>query len=161
MSKKFTRAITHTLLVGLAVGGLITPSYGEAVEIYRTGWQPFEGSALNNCNGEWISTTGQYFSEMRFTEDGSGGLHIVVLDRLRIIGEGLATGSKYLSNEGATYTETDTTGGLVEYTVPIIGTLISLDQDVPDLHYSIRLHLTIDANGNLRSIIDDYEIFCR
>ena len=154
---------TITFILIFVVGPAIFAGTTNAgpVQIYRTGWVPFEGVGLNNCNGEDYSFTGKHFSQMQVTEDSSGGLHIVVLERLRGTAVDLVTGSKYVSMEGGTYTETDTTAGVVNFTLPFTGTVISLNKDVPDLHYSFRLHLTINSNGNLTSSTNTFEIFCR
>lgn len=127
-------------------------------KIYRTPWEPLETVAFNNCNGEDIAFTGKTFTELQVTEDGSGGQHNVLILRTRGTGVGLVTDSKYVTNEGGSVIEIDTNVGATAFTVTFKGTLISLDRDVPDLHYSLRLHATIDPNDNLTSSIDRFEV---
>jgi hypothetical protein len=129
-------------------------------QVFSGPWQPFDGEGLNNCNGETVHLTGQTLTEMSVTEDASGGVHFLVLLRTRATGEGNTTGSKYVTNEGGHLSEA-TTSGAYTFTAPFVGTFLSLDTNVPDLHYRFIDHITIDAQGNLRSTITVGEIFCQ
>ena len=74
---------------------------------------------------------------------------------------GVVTESKYVTNEPGIYTENVTAVGAGEFTFQGRATLVSLERDVPDLHFRFSLHLTIDPNGNLRSNIEVFEIVCK
>ena len=102
-----------------------------------SGWEPFEGVALNNCNGEDVSTSGQVREDIRETVGPTGAHHLVVINRVRTTGVGLTTGAEYRSNEGGTTTMNSTGGGAQTFGVSFSGQLHSLDKSVPDLHYKI------------------------
>ena len=142
-------AAAVALTTGAAAAAVPVPSAGP--------WEPFEGVGFNNCNGEDVQVTGQVREQVRVTQDAAGGEHVVIYVRVRTTGVGLTTGSKYLSNEGGTSTATSTFVGANTFTAPFVGTFLALDRDVPDLHYRFFVKVTIDANGNVRTLREKFE----
>jgi hypothetical protein len=162
MNKGMGNLYLWPLAIGLALISAVVAATGLAPgQVLRTPWQPVELEGFNSCNGESVEVSGQRLSEIRVTEDASGGVHLVMLERVRATGVGTTTGSKYVSNEGGHISETTASAGAYTFTAPFVGTFLSLDSNVPDLHYRLILHITIDANDNLRSSIDNFELFCQ
>jgi hypothetical protein len=82
------------------------------------------------------------------------------MERLRTTAEGSITGAKYVTMEGILMVE-NTTAGAYSVTVPIVSTLIALDRNVEDTQLRILLHVTINPNGELTVIRDNFEIICK
>ena len=162
MSKGMGNLYLWPLAIGLAlISAVATATALAPGQVLRTPWLPLEGQALNNCNDEFVDVSGKYLTEIRVTEDASGGVHLVVLVRVVYTGVGTTTGSKYVGNDGGHVSETIVSAGAYTFTAPFVGMLVSLDGSAPDSHFRSIQHITIDANNNLRSSMDNFEIFCQ
>ncbi|SFF12267.1 hypothetical protein [Nitrosomonas sp. Nm166] len=154
--------MTFVFIFAIAPVTFASTTSTNSVQIFRTGWEPIELTGLNNCNGELFSLTGVVQSQLVLVEDGSGGFHLQNSIRIRGTAVGLVTGAKYIdAGEGGTFIEhLSAFNGTYVSNFQSGGVIISLDREVPDLRYTADGHLTLDANGNLKSSFDNFKISC-
>jgi len=152
---KKTALIIGFLGVFMILVGLSTP------EISSAGWQPFTDTFRNCGNEEEISITGMdQWVDKGERWDASGGYHLLSTYMARGNGIGVSSGSGYRFNYRQPIELGNAHGDGSEYTFLLNGVLIALDKNVPDLRIVIRVHVTYDANGNLRSDIDFEDYTC-
>ena len=120
---------------------------------------PFTTAILNPCNGEVVSIAGTVRLSFETRTDGNGGSHTVG----RIFEHGKGTGAV----TGATYTFTaDSLINVNAETVNqetsqvIVIRLIGQGQ-APNFLGTQILHFTINANGDLVGVVDDFRTECR
>lgn len=123
-------------------------------------WTPFEGFALNNCNGEEIATSGFERFSAHVIEDAAGGFRVVVNGGLLLTGTGLTTGAAYRSNERFSSVENYTPGVVTTFSTTVSGVFVSNDPGGENLNYRFVTHVTVDADGNVRSSVDRFAIVC-
>lgn len=129
-----------------------------------TGSQPFEASAFNPCygeNGEFVTIVGRTLFDVKLMQDAAGGLHTIVQGQLQATGVGEVSGTKYVGASTGFITENATAAGVLSFTGTATDMLIALDKDEPDLVIRIHFHLTINANGDLTSLIEKIDALCR
>jgi hypothetical protein len=149
--KKHFSASAWLIVTNLALTTAAAAAPASTIPVNSFGpWYPWENTALNNCNGEDISVAGKHREETTLVEDAQGGFHVLMIVRTITTGVGLISGARYVTDEGWTLTQNVPAGGALTSTLPIVGTLISLNKSAPDLHYRIFLRTTVDAKGNVR-----------
>lgn len=73
----------------------------------------------------------------------------------------MSSGSKYVTSEGGHVAENYVSAGPVNFTAVFVGVLNSLDPQVANETYRLIQHVTINANGEMTSSIDEFVILCR
>jgi hypothetical protein len=157
-----TRALAGVVIAVLATLIAVVAPTPPAVAAAQSSspWEPFQGVGFNNCANEYYIFSGEHLTDVRLTQDASGGQHVSTQERLRGTAVGADSGARYVTSEGGHFSENYVSSGAVALTIPFFGNLIALHKNVPDTHYGFVFHLTIDANGNVRSYIDTFSINC-
>lgn len=147
--------------------GVFIMLFGLSSAFAGPGWFTIDFGFYNNCYGggvgEDVSATGKMRLMSHDTVDGTGVGHSLIRAQFLGVGEGLISGTKYVARDNFTSTWNCSTNAPCSadvFTLKELGTLISLDPEVPDLHYRLGGHTTYDPDGNLRVEITWAEIIC-
>lgn len=164
------QTLLHKLCIALFLVFVTAPkiyastSGTNSVQTFNTGWQQVERIGYNDCTAENVLFAGMELDELQIKEDASGGTHFLNIVRIMGTFEGLVTGAKYMiASAGGTFTEysANAVNGTYMLSVPYKNVAISLDKQYPDVFFNLLIHMTLDASGNLRSSIENFEIICR
>jgi hypothetical protein len=140
------------------VVGHATDALGAAVQIFETGWQPTSGSAFNPCStpAEVVTETGQFSVRLSLIGDGHGGIHATTTFGLRLQGVGDTTGAKYVTVDPASIVENDFSSGAVDFSLMFMDHLVKQGDGAGSFFVHSNLHLTIGADGVLRSDVEHF-----
>jgi len=122
----------------------------------------FVPCALNGA-GETVSLSGELHTLFFFTHDGTGSLHVVVENNPQgVSGTGLTSGDKY---QGTGVTRSDFYVGLPSFT-PFIETFVNNFRIIGEgtgnnLLIHETLHITVNANGEVTALFDNFSAECR
>ena len=112
----------------------------------------------NNCTGEDLALSGTVHTLFSITESRNGGFHLQFHMNQEFSGTGLTTGMSYRSI-GVDNFSLNTSGLPFEQTS--VGNARLLGRGAGgDLMVHYLQHLTVDANGNLRVLNDDFRFEC-
>jgi hypothetical protein len=131
----------------------------KADQIHESPWQPFVGEGVSSCSAETYAFVGSMKLHERIVEDGAGGVHIFSQLRVRGTAVGNVTGASYRTSEGGMTVEKDSSSGASSFHAQFSGNLIA-QGPVPNENYSLLLYITINANGEVTSKIDRFEVVC-
>jgi hypothetical protein len=112
----------------------------------------------NECNGEVIAGTGNVHVVYAVTADGSGGFHVnykFQLSNLKLTGA--TTGASYVFSDEFHFNDNVTAG--VEVSNGENANIIGQGQ-TPNEILHFLLHITVNANGELTSFVDNFTIQC-
>jgi hypothetical protein len=141
-------------LVALVDGAAIRPqraAQGINVSV------PVSGVLTNACNGEEVALSGAIHVRKRTTR---GDHHISLTENgQNLTGVGLVTGVTYRVSAHVHLT-VNTTRGASELVFVELVNFVG-QGDVPNFTTIIRVHLTINANGDIINISNDLETYCR
>jgi len=150
----------HTLTaLAFAVAGLVAVAPRDAAaEVLLNEDVPIEETLDNPCTGETVLVSGRAHQLLRVTENGSSyhfGRHF---NAAGVTGVGVTSGARYVL--GATFND--------EFTIAKGGTQTSVQTlnvigtgRTPNFLVRALFHVTIDANGDVHSYIDNYRSECR
>jgi hypothetical protein len=121
---------------------------------------PIAVSLVNQCTGESIFIEGTMTTVTGLTADGSGGLHANFDIKSR--GTGVAaSGTKYVFSETFnSQLNTSATSGTVTLTQSLTHNLITAGK-TQNAFIRIRLHLTLNASGEVTATVEQFEAGCR
>jgi hypothetical protein len=150
----------HTLTaLAFAVAALATVTPRDAAaEVLINEDVPIEETLDNPCTGEEVLLSGRAHQLLRVTENGNTyhfGRHF---NAAGVTGVGVTSGARYVL--GATFND--------EFTIAKGGTQMSVQTlnvigtgRTPNFLVRALFHVTIDANGDVHSYIDNYRSECR
>jgi hypothetical protein len=109
--------------------------------------------------GEMVDLTGEVHAVFSATVDANGGLHIAThFNNVGVSGVGLTTGDKYQA-AGGDYFVSNSGGGANEFTF-----VNNFEMMAPgsgnNLHVHELVHVTVDANGEITTEIDNITVDC-
>jgi hypothetical protein len=146
--KRFVAILSMSFLL---VGSLISAALPKAdVTQYTYTTELTDCWVYNQCNGEWLVATGSARYVYKLVTDAKGGLHYTWHGNHNLQGVGQSTGIEY--QVISSFTEE---GNLPYFSLPYEWTrintspLIAHGSEVPDMVFTIREHLTINANGDI------------
>jgi hypothetical protein len=150
-------AVTAIALTGAAGAGAqaTTVTTNEQVPIVVFAFVP----CANDGAGELVELSGTLHVLTHVTTDDQGGLHVKQhFQPQGISGVGLTTGDKY-QGTGATQTEFNATAAFEQTSVNnfrIIG-------QGPDNNLLVHatFHVTVNANGDVTTVVDNFSVECR
>jgi hypothetical protein len=116
---------------------------------------------LNQCNGESLLADGTARYVYKLVTDAQGGLHYVWHGTHNLRGIGESTGTVY--QVISSFTEE---GNLPEFSFPYEWTRVNTSPliahgGVSDMVFTIREHLTINANGEMVVTFSDVAVDCK
>ena len=117
--------------------------------------------ALSDCGSEDVLVTGTFHQVLTITADNAGGFHVNDhIDFTGLHGVGVVSGTQYVSHQTQT-TNFNVSHDLIgfEVTQPLNFTLIGRGT-APDEVFSALLHITVNANGELTSFVDNIRVKC-
>lgn len=156
------------LVLALALFGLMpgTPAVADGATPERSSWTweftaPNYFWVWNPCASEWVPFEGTVHYAVHQVTNASGGYHWVYHARHNLRGVGLSTGKKYqaISNE-TQHLNDNGPGSAYEWTFMNTSPLIS-QGDAPNMIFTLRNHLTINADGDWTAYFSYWEFVCR
>ena len=112
----------------------------------------------NICNGDTVTLNGTMHSEMAFTTNPNGMMHMSLNTTSHLTGVGLPSGANYVEND-TTHLETNTRGFAQEQSINTKLKLIS-QGPTPNLMDHATLHVVIDSNGVPKIEITKHQLQC-
>jgi hypothetical protein len=121
---------------------------------------PVDDIAFSDCGTENIAVTGVFHPVSAVTFDRSGGYHLVFRYNLEAKGISQTTGALYVVQARASVALNLPAASLgQEFNRTDLFTLIG-QGTAPNEVLTARIHFTVDANGTVRSSIDDFRLKC-
>ena len=149
------------IVLSLCMLSLMTTS-AHAATVYRYAWtEEIEDAwVLNQATGEWLLASGTARYSLQSVTDSAGGSHWMFRGEHNLRGVGQITGVKY--QVVSTFTQHFNTkyGSAYEWTFVNTSPLISQGQE-SNMIFTIRNHLTINANGDWTAFFSEMEIVFR
>ena len=121
---------------------------------------PIAVTLVNQCTGEPIFIEGTMTTLVGLTADASGGLHATLETKSR--GTGVAsTGTKYIYSENfLSQLNAVASSESVTLTQVLTHNLITAGK-TQNAYIRIRLHVTLNASGEVTATVDQFEAGCR
>lgn len=157
--RRLCALLCASLFIAFAVWG--APAYGQATTVTTNETIPFTSTLTNTCNGDQVTFQGNMHVTNHTTADASGGFHLRTHTNYQdVTGTGAPSGLNYRVGTTSNQTTNDPDGAQSEMTV--IQTIKLISQGSA-LNYFIRVvfHITINANGETTSIVNETSIECR
>jgi hypothetical protein len=120
---------------------------------------PFTTFYDNPCNGELIEFHGFLHNLSRETPDGSGGFHIGMHYNLTVRGVG-ESGARYVGTEAQTVVVNAQPPFPFTQTVTLHTNVLGRGA-APDFRQHVTFHVTVNANGDVTTIVDKFRSSCR
>jgi hypothetical protein len=158
-SPRLCAVLVASLFIAFAAAG--TPAFGQATTTTTNETIPFTSTMLNPCNADQVTFQGNMHVTNQFTTDSSGGTHLKThVNYQDVSGTGTPSGINYRVGTTTNETLNDNDGPQSEMT--IISTVKLITQG-PALNYFLHLvfHVTVNANGQTTSTVDESRIECR
>ena len=114
----------------------------------------------NGGAGEFVLLSGNLHSLFHFTDDGAGGFHAMNENNPQgISGTGTITGDKY-QGTGVTLSHFNTSG--LPFNQTFVNNFRIIGQGT-DNNYLVHqtFHITVNANGQLTALVDNFSVECR
>ena len=137
------------------------PAFGQATTTTTNEDIPFTSSLFNQCNGDTVTFSGTLHVVNTMTTDAGGGTHLKTHSNYQdVTGTGVPSGITYLVRTVSNEVVNDNDGPQSSATV--ISTL-KLIAPGPVLDYYLRIvmHITINANGQTTSNVQELGVECR
>lgn len=150
-----------TAALFFALAHSAAPAYGQATTTQTNETIPFTSTLPNPCNGDLVTFQGNLHAINRVTFDASGGYHLKThVNYQNVSGTGVPSGNAYNVRTTTNETVNDNDGPQFETTV--IQTVKLITQG-PALNYFLQIvfHITVNANGQTTSTVDEAKIQCR
>lgn len=145
----------------IAIAGSGPYAYGQATTTTTSQTIPFTSTLANPCNGDLVTFQGNMHSTNHVTFDASGGYHLKThVNYQNVTGTGIPSGNNY--NVRTTTNETVNDNDGPQYETTVIQNIKLITQG-PALNYFLQVvfHITINANGQTTSTVDEAKIQCR
>ena len=150
--------ISATLLVLAAAG---SPAFGQATTTTTNEELPISGTVANNCNGDTVAYQGTVHVTNTLTTDSSGGVHLKTHSNFQdVSGVGVPSGLSYrvVTTRNETVNDSDS----AQFETTVIQTIKAISQgSAPNLFIHIVMHVTVNANGQTTSTVQETSIECR
>jgi hypothetical protein len=157
---RLLRATLFTLLL-TAFAGAGHEAFGQATTTTTNENIPFTSNMLNPCNGDSVTFSGTLHIVNTLTIDGSGGTHLKTHTNYQdVTGTGAPSGITYRVGTVSNEIINDSDGP--QSNVTSIST-VKLISPGPALNTFLRivLHITINANGQTTSTVQEVSAECR
>jgi hypothetical protein len=154
------------LAAGLLTLALLEkPAQAQAQTFTDTDRIPVSGTASGgDCNDEPVFFEGTLHTVAHTTIDENGGFHTKFQSNLKLQGEGLSSGDKYILNDTFNFHRNSSTGADLNFTFTATGTskIIRQGSDTTTEESNSRfvLHVTVNANGELTTDFLKFEETC-
>jgi len=137
------------------------PAFGQATTTTTNENISFTSSIFNQCNGDTVTFSGTLHVVNTMTTDGSGGTHLKTHSNYQdVTGTGVPSGITYrvgtVSNEVVNDNDGPQSNATVISTVKLIAPGAALNYFM-----RIVLHITINANGETTSTVQESGFECR
>ncbi len=148
--------MTLALAAGMALAQATTEKFNERI--------PFSGVLFNPCTGEEVLFEGTQHLLFHRTEDASGGFHFKGHGNFQLKGES-ASGAKYvahgISNDHIKFDVFSESAG--NFTFPQTLQFIRQGSETAedDFQQKVLFHVTVNANGEVTSLVDQFESECK
>ncbi len=122
---------------------------------------PFTSSLFNQCNGDTVTFSGTLHVTNTYTVDASGGTHLKTHSNYQdVTGTGAPSGINYNVRTISNEVVNDADGAQSSATVISI---VKLTAQGPALDFYLRIviHVTVNANGETTSQVQEVSIECR
>lgn len=151
-----TQRVIFMLMFGFLVMGVCTRvALGQAV---TQDAQITNQMVVNTCNGDTVTLNGTLHSEMTFSANPNGMIHMSLNAASHLTGVGLPSGANYVEND-TTHMETNTRGFAQEQSNNTKLNLISQGPE-PNMMDHATLHVVIDKNGVPKVEIAKHQMKC-
>ena len=150
--------ISATLLVFAAAG---SPAFGQATTTTTNEEVPVSSSVVNTCNGDVVAFQGTLHVTNTLTTDSGGGFHMKTHSNFQdVSGVGAPSGVNY--RIGTTNNETTNDNDTPQFEMTVIQTVKVISQgSTPNLFLQFVLHVTVNANGQTTSTVNEIRSECR
>ncbi|HEX8337256.1 MAG TPA: hypothetical protein VF621_11045 [Pyrinomonadaceae bacterium] len=155
---RLLRAALFALLFTASAG---THAYGQATTVTTSENIPFASTLTNPCNGDLVTFSGTLHVVNSMTTDASGGTHLRThINYQNVTGTGTPSGLTYKVRTITNEVSNDADGPQSNATVISI---VKLTAQGPALDFYLRtvLHVTVNANGETTSTVEETSIECR
>jgi len=149
-------------VLSLCVLSMITTSARATATVDRYAWteEIQDAWVLNQATGEWLLASGTARYSLQSVTDSAGGSHWMFHGEHNLRGVGQTTGVKYQVISTVTQHFNTKYGSAYEWTFVNTSPLISQGQE-SNMIFTIRNHLTINANGEMTAFFSEIEIVFR
>ena len=138
-----------------------TPAFGQATTTTTNENIPFTSTLTNLCNGDQVAFSGTLHITNTMTTDASGGTHLKThINYQDVSGTGSPSGITYRVRTVSNETTNDNDGQQSEMTVIQTVKLIA-QGSAPNYFVHFVYHVTINANGETTTSVDETRIECR
>lgn len=138
-----------------------TTAFGQATTTTTNENIPFSGTLINQCNGDTVTFSGTLHVTNTMTTDADGGTHLKThINYQDVTGTGSPSGINYRVGTVSNEIINDNDGP--QSTATFIST-VKLIAPGPALNTFLRIvvHITINANGETTSTVDEMSFECR
>jgi len=109
--------------------------------------------------GEMVHLTGAAHMVFAVTNDANGGMHIAAhVNSVGLSGVGLTTGNKYQASQADSFISNS--GGTGTVTTFVNNFLMTAPGPGNNLRVHELVHVFVDANGNVTTVIDNITVDC-
>lgn len=158
-SPRLRVALIASLFVFCAAAG--SPALGQATTTTTNEELPATGNQPNPCNGDVVTFQGTMHVVNTVTTDSSGGFHLKThVNYQDVTGTGTPSGVTYNVRTTTNETLNDNDGPQFETTVIQTIKLISQGSALNSFLHVV-FHVTVNANGQTTSTVDEMRIECR
>lgn len=136
-------------------------AFGQATTTTTSETIPFTSNLFNPCNGDQVTFSGNLHVTNSMTFDASGGTHLKThINYQNVTGTGIPSGLTYNVRTVINEVVNDSDGP--QSTATVIST-VKLIARGPALDFFLRtvLHVTVNANGETTSTVNEVSIECR
>ena len=134
------------------------PSYQPNASIVAQDRRSVVDAIYSTCSGEEIPTTGFIHETFTATETATGIIHLLAHVNVHVVGTSPTTGETYVVQDVFTASFPDA-ADLTEGTDQIRLQLITKGSSPNQAVFTVKYHLTYNANGTITSLFSD-ERFC-
>ncbi len=148
-------------LLFTAFAGAGSEALGQATTTTTNETVPFTSSLFNPCNGDTVTFSGNLHVVNTMTTDASGGTHLKThINYQNVTGTGVPSGITYNVRTVSNEVTNDADGP--QSTATVIS-IVKLVAHGPALDFFLRnvLHVTVNANGQTTSTVQETSIECR
>lgn len=161
ISQATSPRVCAVLIAALFLAAAATPAFGQAATTTTNETIPFTSTLPNPCNGDVVTFQGDMHVTNHVTLDSSGGTHLRThVNYQGVTGTGSPSTLNYRVGTVSNETVNDNDAGQSEVTVIQNVKLIAQG---PALDFFLRIvfHITINANGQTTSTVDEARVECR
>jgi hypothetical protein len=158
-TRRVRALLTAALFFALAGSG--SHAYAQSTTTQTNETIPFTSTLPNPCNGDLVTFQGNMHVTSHVTNDASGGFHLKShVNYQNVSGTGTPSGNTY--NVRTTSNETINDNDGPQYETTVIQNVKLITQG-PALNYFLQIvfHVTINANGQTTSTVDEAKVQCR